>query len=84
MFDKPIIMVLPIVAISLIGACTLVRPVRAVVERENQTLHVESARLSGLPERRVIVKNLLPGIVAPVAQSAASVVPYLIGGTVII
>ena len=58
--------------------------VRAVVERENQTLHVESARLSGLPERRVIVKNLLPGIVAPVAQSAASVVPYLIGGTVII
>lgn len=26
MFDKPIIMVLPIVAISLIGACTLVRP----------------------------------------------------------
>lgn len=59
-------------------------PVRAVVERENQTLHVESARLSGLPERRVIVKNLLPGIVAPVAQSAASVVPYLIGGTVII
>ena len=33
---------------------------------------------------RVIVKNLLPGIVAPVAQSAASVVPYLIGGTVII
>ena len=30
----------------------LVRPVRAVVERENQTLHVESARLSGLPERR--------------------------------
>ena len=34
----------------LIGACTLVRPVRAVVERENQTLHVESARLSGLPE----------------------------------
>ncbi len=84
MFDKPIIMVLPIVAISLIGACTLVRPVRAVVERENQTLHVESARLSGLPERRVIVKNLLPGIIAPVAQSAASVVPYLIGGTVII
>ena len=84
MFDKPIIMVLPIVAISLIGACTLVRPVRAVVERETQTLHVESARLSGLPERRVIVKNLLPGIVAPVAQSAASVVPYLIGGTVII
>ena len=71
-------------AVSLIGACTLVRPVRAVVERENQTLHVESARLSGLPERRVIVKNLLPGIVAPVAQSAASVVPYLIGGTVII
>ena len=93
MFDKPIIMVLPIVTptvstfstvISLIGACTLVRPVRAVVERENQTLHVESARLSGLPERRVIVKNLLPGIIAPVAQSAASVVPYLIGGTVII
>ena len=80
MFDKPIIMVLPIVAISLIGACTLVRPVRAVVERENQTLHVESARLSGLPERRVIVKNLLPGIIAPVAQSAASVVPYLLGG----
>lgn len=32
----------------------------------------------------MIVKNLLPGIVAPVAQSAASVVPYLIGGTVII
>ena len=31
-----------------------------------------------------IVENLLPGIVAPVAQSAASVVPYLIGGTVII
>lgn len=84
MFDKPIVMVLPVVAISLIGACTLVRPVRAVVEKENQTLHVESARLSGLPERKVVIKNLLPGIVAPIAQSTAAVVPYLIGGTVII
>ena len=51
MFDKPIVIVLPIVAISLIGSCTLVRPVRAVVERENQTLHVESARRSGLPRK---------------------------------
>lgn len=84
LFEKPIIMVLPIAAISLIGACTLIRPVRAVVEQENKALHVEAARLSGLGERLVVLRHLLPGVVAPVAQSVASVVPYLIGGTVII
>lgn len=83
-WTNPAVLVLPAIAIMLVGSGVLLRQVRSVVQRQNRTVHVESARLAGLPERRVVFGHLLPGAYAPIGQVSAAVVPYLIGGTVVI
>lgn len=83
-FDDPKIFVLPVLSVLIVGTSCVVRPVRAVVARQNQSHAVEAARLAGLPEARVVLRHVLPGCVAPTAQVLAGTVPYLIGGTVVI
>lgn len=83
-FSAPEIFVLPTASIALVGMSSVIRPVRAVVARENAEPYVEAARLAGVPERRVVLRHLLPSCAAPIAQALASVVPYLIGGAVIV
>lgn len=83
-WTDPVIVVLPAVAIMLVGSGVLLRQVRSVVARQNQTVHVESARLAGLTEARVVFRHVLPGAAAPIGQAVAAVVPYLVGGSVVI
>lgn len=83
-FQDPAIFVLPVAALVLMGAASVVRPVRAVVVRQNAQPSVEAARLAGLGEGRVLGRHVLPGCAAPIAQALASVVPYLVGGAVVI
>ena len=83
-FDDPSIFVLPIASMTLIGTSSVVRSARAVVQHENQSLHVEAARLAGVGEARVVLRHVLPACIAPIAQALAQVVPYLIGGAVIV
>lgn len=70
---------LSVVDIVLMGAASVVRPVRAVVVRQNAQPSVEAARLVGLGEG-VLGRHILPGCAAPIAQALASVVPFLVGG----
>ena len=83
-FDAPQIFVLPIACIVIVGTSCVVRPVRAVVEGRNQSHAVEAARLAGLPEAHVVMHHVLPQCAAPIGQVLAGVVPYLVGGTVIV
>lgn len=83
-FDRPAILVLPVLTIALVGSATLLRLVRPVIARESGTAHVEAARLAGLSPARVLFRHLLPGALGPAAQASAMLAPYLIGGTVVV
>ncbi|MGO1506730.1 MAG: ABC transporter permease [Microbacterium sp.] len=80
----PELLVLPVATLALVAGSMLARQVRALIARENERPHVEAARLAGIPEHRVIVRHLLPGVVSPGAQLVAGVVPYLVGGAVVV
>ncbi|GAA2178946.1 ABC transporter permease [Brooklawnia cerclae] len=80
----PEILVLPTLSIVIVGSGTLMRLVRPVIARQSVSLHVEAARLAGLSPARVLLRHLLPGAIAPAAQASAMIVPYLVGGTVVI
>ncbi|WP_341728951.1 ABC transporter permease [Brooklawnia sp.] len=83
-FDRPQILVLPVLTIWVVGSATLVRLVRPVIARQAASPHVEAAHLAGLSPVRVLWRHLLPGALAPAAQASAMLVPYLVGGTIIV
>lgn len=83
-WTDPVIVVLPAASIMFVGSGVLLRQVRSVVQRQNRTVHVESARLAGLAESRVVFRHVLPGAAAPIGQAVAAVVPYLVSGSVVI
>lgn len=82
--SHPDILVLPVCVIVLMGSASVIRLTRPVIARQRASAHVEAARLSGLNPSTVLLRHLLPGAVAPTAQALASVVPYLVGGTVVV
>lgn len=83
-FDQPTIIILPALSIAIAGSAALFRQVRAVTMRVAAKPHVESAILSGLPTSTVITSHVVPSVASPVSQAVASLVPYLVGGTVIV
>lgn len=82
--DRPEILVLPVLALAVVGGAFGARLVRAVVADAARSPHVEAARLAGLPERVVVRRHLLPPAAGPIAQVLAFMVPYLVGGTVVV
>ena len=82
--DRPGILILPVATATATGGMFGLRLVRAVVAEASARPYVESARLAGVAERTVLVKHLLPSVLGPIAQVLALLVPFLIGGTVVI
>ncbi len=82
--DEPAILVLPAATLAVVGGSFGARLIRAVVADAVATPHVDAAIVAGLPERRVIVRHLLPTVIAPVAQVLASLVPYAVGGAIVV
>lgn len=82
--DRPSILVLPVLTLTVAGSAYATRLVRATVADASQLPHVESALLSGLPGARVVFRHLLPSAVGPIAQAYANLASYLVGGTVIV
>lgn len=78
------ILALPVVTLMLVGGSYGARLVRAVVADASAAPHVEAARLAGLPEHRVLRRHLLPGVAGPIAQVVASLVPYAVGGAIVV
>ncbi len=82
--SRPAILVLPVATLTIVGGAFATRLVRAVVAGAAARPHVEAARLAGLPEGQVLRRHLLPTAAAPIAQVLAFMVPYLLGGAVVV
>lgn len=82
--DRPDALVLPVASLVLVAGAYATRLVRAAVVEAARAPHVEAARLAGVPELRVLTRHLLPGCIGPIAQVLALLVPYLVGGTVVV
>jgi peptide/nickel transport system permease protein len=58
--------------------------VRAVVADVALSPHVEAARIAGLGEAAVLRRHILPSVAGPITQVLALLVPYLVGGTLVV
>ena len=83
-WNDPRVLGLPAATLATFGGAFGARLIRAVVADAVSSPHVEAAVLAGLPERRVVARHLLPPVVAPIAQVLASVVPYVVGGAIVV
>jgi peptide/nickel transport system permease protein len=82
--SDPSLLVLPVLTLCLTAAPYVIRMVRSGVSEAMRADYVEMARLSGIPERRVIVRHALRNALAPTVQVFALTIQYLIGGIVIV
>lgn len=82
--DRPAVLVLPAVTLIVVASGALARLVRPVVRAQARSPHVEAARLDGLPAGMVLRHHLLPGVIGPIGVLIAMVLPYLLGGAVVV
>lgn len=82
--STPDLLVLPVLALLLAGVGYMIRMVRAGMLDVLAAPYVEMGRLSGVRERRVIVRHALPNALAPTIQAFALTLQWLVGGVVII
>lgn len=83
-WQTPLILVLPALTLALIGGAFGARLIRAVVADHRDLPHVEAAEFAGVPSLRVLWRHVLPGVIAPIVHVLASLVPYLVGGAIVI
>jgi peptide/nickel transport system permease protein len=77
-------LVLPVVTLCITATPYVIRMVRAGVSETMEADYIQMARLSGIPERRVVVRHALRNALAPTVQVLALTMQYLIGGIVIV
>lgn len=78
------LLVLPVLTLLISGTAYVTRMVRAGVVEVMRTDYVEAARLSGMPERRLIARHVLRNAIAPAVQVIALTVQWLVGGIVVV
>ena len=83
-FSRPEILVLPVISLSIVGGAYGARLIRAAVADSARMPHVQAARLAGMTETRVLLRHLLPSAIPPAVQVLAFMVPFLVGGAVVI
>ncbi|MDS1272390.1 ABC transporter permease [Lipingzhangella sp. LS1_29] len=81
---EPEKLVLPAVTLAAVAGAFVLRLTRAATAEAATSAHVESARIAGIPEIRVLCRHLVPSVRAPVAQAVALAVPYLVGGALLV
>jgi peptide/nickel transport system permease protein len=82
--SNPDLLVLPVLTLCLAAAPYVIRMVRSGVSEVMRAEYVEMARMSGIPERRVVMHHALRNALAPTVQVVALTMQYLIGGIVIV
>jgi peptide/nickel transport system permease protein len=80
----PDILALPVSTLGAGFAAFGARFVRASVAEVMRSRYVEMARLNGVPERRVILRHVLPNALAPSVQVLAALTGVLVGGSVLV
>ncbi|MCY3569586.1 MAG: ABC transporter permease [Chloroflexi bacterium] len=83
-FSRPEILVLPVISLSIVGGAYGARLIRAAVADAARMPHVQAARLAGLNESRVLIRHLLPSAIPTTVQVLAFMVPFLVGGAVVV
>jgi len=82
--STPNALVLPVGALLLAGVGYMIRMVRAGMLDVMSAPYVEMGRLSGVRERRVVLRHALPNALAATVQAFALTLQWLVGGVVII
>src|SRR5207248_3900551 len=81
--SHPTKLVLPVATLLLASLAAGIRMVRAGMVEVLQTEYVQTARLNGLAERRVLYRYALRNALAPSVQVLAQNLQWLIGGIII-
>ena len=81
--DNPTELVLPVLTLLFASLAAGVRMVRAGMTEVLQTEYVQTARLNGVGERRVLWRYALRNALAPSVQVLAQNLQWLIGGIII-
>jgi peptide/nickel transport system permease protein len=82
--ETPSVLVLPVATVVTVALGLAVRMVRAGVIETMSSEYVQTARLNGIPERRVVYKHALRNALGPTVQVLALTLQWLIGGLFII
>jgi peptide/nickel transport system permease protein len=82
--ETPDILVLPVMTMIVIGAPFTSRMVRADMIEVMSSEYVQTARLLGISERRIILRHALPNALGPTIQIIASTMLWLLGGVIAI
>jgi peptide/nickel transport system permease protein len=77
-------LVLPVLTLLSVSLAFSARQVRAGVIEVLRNDYVTMARLSGIPERRVLWRYVLRNALAPSVQTFAQTLQYLFGGIIIV
>ena len=83
-FSQLEFLILPIITLALSLIPYLMRLVRGSMIDALESDYVTSARLRGIPERRIIWKHVLPNALVPVVQGTALTIRVLLSGALII
>ncbi|MFN4222493.1 MAG: ABC transporter permease [Novosphingobium meiothermophilum] len=75
---------MPVMVLGVGVIAQLGRMIRAAIIAELDRPYVEMARLKGVPQRRLIVRHVLPNAVGPIANAMALSLSYLFGGAIIV
>src|SRR5207244_520225 len=81
---SPSLLVLPVASLLIAGVGYMIRMVCAGMLDVMASPYVEMGRLTGVSERRVVVRHALPNALAPAVQAFALTLQWLVGGVVII
>jgi peptide/nickel transport system permease protein len=82
--SSPKELILPVATLLFASLAAGIRMVRAGMVEVLQTEYVQTARLNGLPERRVLWRYALRNAMAPSIQVLAQNLQYLIGGIIVV
>ena len=83
-WENPVCLVMPALALWLVCSASLTRRVQALVATHAAAPYVREAELAGLTRRRVLSGHLLPSVAPGVLQLLAQTIPYLLGGAVVV
>lgn len=76
--------VLPVLALASVSVAWLARHVRGSVLQELRADYVRTARAAGIPARTVLLRHALPNALLPVLTLVGTVLPALVGGSVVV
>jgi peptide/nickel transport system permease protein len=83
-WSQPELLVLPAATLVIVIVPYIARMMRAAMVEALESDYVELARLTGVPEWRVVLVHALPNSIAPVIQVIGLNFLYLAGGVVIV